>query len=81
MILGSMILDEVVEDPVLREQISNSYSGRPINDSAIEAATNQEDMDFEPHIMIDPETGEQVIAETEQQHLELAAKGWVHQDE
>jgi len=81
MILGSMALNEVVTDPVLREQISNSYAGRPVNDSAIEAATEQGDMDFEPHIMIDPATGEQVIAETEQQHLDLAAKGWIHQDE
>jgi len=81
MILGSMALNEIVEDPILRQQISNSYAGRPVNDAAIESATDQEDMDFEPHIMIDPETGEQVVAETEQQHLALAAQGWKHEDE
>jgi hypothetical protein len=81
MILGSKIIDEAIDDPVLRQQISNSYAGRPVSDAVIEAATDQEDMDFEPHIMIDPETGEQVVAETEQQHLELAAQGWKHEDE
>ena len=42
MILGSMAIDEVVEDPILREQISNSYAGRPVNDLAIEQATQEE---------------------------------------
>lgn len=46
MILGSMILDEVVEDPVLREQISNSYAGRPVNDAAIEVATQEQERNY-----------------------------------
>jgi hypothetical protein len=36
---------------------------------------------FEPHIMIDPISGEQRTAVTEQQHLELAALGWIHQED
>jgi hypothetical protein len=36
---------------------------------------------FEPHIMIDPVSGEQRTANTEQQHLELAALGWIHQED
>ena len=43
MVLGSMAIDEIVEDPVLREQISNSYAGRPVNDLAIEQATQKEE--------------------------------------
>lgn len=33
---------------------------------------------FEPHYMINPETGEKVIARTEQEHLDYAAQGYVH---
>ena len=33
---------------------------------------------FEPHYMIDPETGEKYIARTEQEHLDYAAMGYVH---
>jgi hypothetical protein len=36
---------------------------------------------FQPHIMIDPATGETRTANTEQQHLDLAAMGWLHQEE
>ena len=34
---------------------------------------------FEPHYMIDPETGEKYIARTEQEHLDYAARGYIHQ--
>jgi hypothetical protein len=33
---------------------------------------------FEPHIMQNPNTGETRIANTEQEHLELASRGWFH---
>ena len=36
---------------------------------------------FEPHYMINPETGEKFIARTEAEHLEYAALGYVHEDE
>lgn len=36
---------------------------------------------FEPHIMLDPVTGEEVIASSEQEHLDLAAQGYVHKME
>lgn len=42
MIFGSKIIDEIIEDPILREQISNSYAGRPVSDLAIEQATQEE---------------------------------------
>ena len=37
--------------------------------------------EFEPHVMIDPATGEERIARTEEEHLELSAQGWVHKKE
>ena len=36
---------------------------------------------FEPHIMLDPITGEEFIARTEQEHLDYAALGYVHKEE
>ena len=36
---------------------------------------------FEPHKMVNPETGEEFIARTEAEHLEYAAMGYVHEDE
>ena len=36
---------------------------------------------FEPHTMIDPESGEERIARTEQEHMALAAQGWAHKED
>jgi hypothetical protein len=36
---------------------------------------------FEPHLMVDPATGTEYIARTEQEHLDYAAMGYVHEDE
>jgi hypothetical protein len=33
---------------------------------------------FEPHVMLDPNTGEKQIAETVEQHLDLQSRGWIH---
>ena len=33
---------------------------------------------FEIHIMVNPETGEEFYARTEQEHLNYAAQGFVH---
>jgi hypothetical protein len=35
---------------------------------------------FEPHYMINPATGEKFIARTEQEHLDYAALGYIHED-
>jgi hypothetical protein len=37
-----------------------------------------EDTVFEPHVMLDPNTGEKQIAETMEQHLDLQSRGWIH---
>jgi hypothetical protein len=36
---------------------------------------------FEPHYMIDPATGDKYIARTEQEHIDYAAMGYVHEEE
>jgi hypothetical protein len=36
---------------------------------------------FEPHLMINPETGDKFIARTEAEHLAYAAQGYVHEEE
>jgi hypothetical protein len=36
---------------------------------------------FEPHIMIDPATGEEYIARTEQEHLDYMSRGFYHDDD
>jgi hypothetical protein len=36
---------------------------------------------FEPHIMMNPATNETRVAMTKQEHLELAAQGWIHPGE
>jgi len=37
--------------------------------------------EFQPHIMTDPVTGESRTVQSQQEHLELAAQGWIHQGE
>jgi hypothetical protein len=36
---------------------------------------------FEPHEMYNPETGDEVIARTEQEHLDYGAQGYIHKEE
>jgi hypothetical protein len=36
---------------------------------------------YQPHTMMDPESGETRVAQTMQQHLDLAAQGWIHPNE
>jgi hypothetical protein len=36
---------------------------------------------FEPHYMVNPETGEKVIARTEEEHMAYAELGYVHEEE
>ena len=39
------------------------------------------DPEFEPHMMVNPSTGEVENANTQQQHLNLTARGYVHTDD
>jgi hypothetical protein len=48
---------------------------------ATEAATLPAVPLFEAHVMYLPETGEERIARTEQEHLDLASQGYIHKEE
>ena len=52
---------------------------------ATDMVANQETLPaepaFEPHIMVDPATGKEYIARTEQEHMDYAAMGYIHEDE
>lgn len=65
---------DTASDPVVR---------RVIDGKILELLGEDADMldEFEPHTMTDPNTGESVIAQTREQHLELGAQGYVHNDE
>ena len=47
----------------------------------IVAETLPEVKPFEPHIMIDPATGTEYIARSEQEHLDYAALGYIHKED
>jgi hypothetical protein len=38
-----------------------------------------EQMDFQPHTMVNPDTGDTVVAQTYEQHLRLADEGYIHE--
>jgi len=38
-----------------------------------------EEMSFEPHTMVNPNTGESAVAQTYEQHLRLADEGYIHE--
>lgn len=50
-------------------------------DMAAVAESLPEKTVFEPHIMVDPETGEEYIARSEQEHMDYAARGFYHDDD
>ena len=39
---------------------------------------SKKDEKFKPHLMYDPKTGKSKMAKVEQDHLDLAKKGWTH---
>jgi hypothetical protein len=66
-IIDQRLLEQLGEDPsMIRE--------------AVDPATIPERPAFDPHIMKNFETGDERIARTEEEHLALAAQGYVHPD-
>ena len=57
------------EDIIFAEDMVNAAEGLPA------------EVVFEPHIMCDPVTGKEYIARTEQEHLDYAALGYIHEDD
>lgn len=78
------IAKETATDPRVLKEIDKKileWMGEDddILETAAEEAAEQEA--FEAHEMINPATGERRMAMTEQEHLDLAAQGWVHQED
>jgi len=74
------------DDPVVRTAINNSVMDWLMFDSK----SNKEEkgvnlpprqQPYQPHTMMDPATGETRVAQTMQEHLDLAAQGWIHPNE
>lgn len=62
----------------LQKQIAKTIIDDEMVMEAIETEIASADMNFVPHVMVNPETGESRIATNEQQHLDLSAQGWIH---
>jgi len=67
-IIDQKLLEALGEDPDMIRQEPNP-------------AEIPEQPPFDVHVMIDPETGEEYYARTEQEHLRYAAMGYVHEKE
>lgn len=68
-----------VNNEKFQEEINRQIVELVVQDDETAMAINEVQETFEPHIMVDPDTGEQVMAQTEADHLRLAAEGWIHQ--
>ena len=68
---------KTITDPkliqLLEHEIAEAHFGEEMLD--------EYSLDFEPHEMVNPETGDTVMAETYEQHLVLGDQGYVHQED
>ena len=56
-------------------------AGKSRRDAVKKAKEEAEREKFEPHIMIDPESGKKVKVKTYEEHLKLKDEGYLHEDE
>lgn len=77
------IIHKVIEEKMLKllSDKDEYEKYEEILDKEFMVEQNQDQDDFSPHIMINPETGEQRMVEVMQDHLDLTAQGWVHEDQ
>ncbi len=68
-VIDHELLEVLGEDPNMLGQEEYSPSDIPA------------EVPFDPHVMVDPATGKEYYARTEQEHLDYAALGYVHKDE
>lgn len=61
-----------------RQEIYKHIADITVGDSDQFEDIKQEIEGFQPHMMINPDTGEAVMARTETEHTELARAGWIH---
>lgn len=65
-VLQKQIAKTIIEDELVIDKILNEIDSFSI--------------EFTPHVMQNPATGESRIAATEQEHLDLSAQGWIHSE-
>lgn len=75
----SMVLHRVIEEKMLK-LITDKDEYEEYEDQ-LEQEFEPTDIEFTPHIMINPTTGERRMTEVMQDHIDLSAQGWVHEDE
>ena len=81
--VAELVIENEDQLKVIRAEIDSAAVGDfNLIPTELDGQANElmDDMDdaFEPHIMVDPATGEMLIAKTEEEHEELAAQGWQH---
>jgi hypothetical protein len=64
------ILDETIDDPMIKAQLGVVHS----EEDSAEYATEE----FQVHVMVNPATGEQRTVQNMEEHLALMAEGWEH---
>jgi hypothetical protein len=71
-------LRELLEDPTLPKVLDIEMEDDPetVEEETLMAVS--EDRLTEPHIMMNPETGEEIEVMTNEQHLALTQAGWIH---
>lgn len=76
-------LEAPVNSESYKKELYKQIAKTVIDDElALDTVLNEIDMEqFMPHIMQDPQTGETRIAATQEEHLMLAAQGWIHPEE
>ena len=75
----SNVLHRVIEEKMLK--IITDRDEYEEYEDELEQEFEPQDGEFTPHIMINPATGERRMTEVEQDHLDLSAQGWVHENE
>jgi hypothetical protein len=70
-IIDGRIVEMLDEDPaiIFAEEMAGANQNLPARPA------------FEPHEMYNPETGDEVIARTEQEHMLYMAQGYIHREE
>jgi hypothetical protein len=70
---------ELLEDPTLYQtaELGPDEDTEPEMELSADSVSGA----FTPHIMLNPETGEQHMATTPEEHLALAAQGYIHPEE
>jgi len=69
---------EIQQLRTAKESASSPQLMAEIDRKIMEWLEIEEPLEFQPHIMVNPQTGEQVVAQTEAEHLALAAQGYTH---